>query len=106
VLDTSLTVLALDMDMTHSETTLVKRFIRSYAKAVETINEDPESFKETLVTKTRFPKPAGKSYRVPVFPPVGVPSEKDVADAQAWLEQKQMVGHRLPYSSIVMQTVP
>jgi NitT/TauT family transport system substrate-binding protein len=106
ILDTVLTVLALDMDRLTRDTSLSKRFLRAYEKAVKAINDNPEAYKEILVTRTRFPMPAKDAYRIPKFPLVGLPSREDFAAVQHWMEDRGMGGRGLSYEQAVMMTEP
>lgn len=98
-LDTAETVLGIDVEKVDSAA--IDSFLRAYDKAAAAINKDPESFKATLVEKTRFPAPVKDKYRVPSFPLGKVPSEKDIEDVQEWLVRQGMMEAALPYGKIV-----
>lgn len=103
VLDTALTVLALKRDVAEKDASLVRRFLRAYGRAVEAINSDPESCKDTLVTKTRFPAVIREQYRIPQFPTVGLPRPEDLESAQTWLIRNGLVKTRLHYDQAVLK---
>ena len=106
-LDTALTVLALRRDRVEEDASLVTRFLRAYSRATGVINQDSESFKGVLVAKTRFPAVIKDHYRIPPFPPVGLPAPKDLAAAQTWLIQNDLADNRLPFDRVVLRaTLP
>lgn len=78
-----------------------RRFLAAYGRAVSRVNADPEAHKALLIEKTRFPLPARERYRVPAFPPVGVPAAQEVADVEDWLLRKGLVTGRRPYEEVV-----
>lgn len=100
-LDMTLTVLALSRNIVQKDGERVRKFLDGYQKAVQRINQNPESFRETLVTKTKFPAIIKDKYRIPRFPDVTLPSPKDIRDAQQWLIENTMIQNRLPYDEIV-----
>jgi NitT/TauT family transport system substrate-binding protein len=100
-LDTSVTVLALNSDLSEKDPTLVPRFLAAYNAAVEKINQNPVAFKETLITRTRFPEPVKDTYRIPRFPVPSPPAESDIAAAQNWIIKSGMAKKELPYNNIV-----
>lgn len=101
-LNTTLTVLALNRDLVQQNKTLQANFLAAYGEAIKRINSDPDKYKDLLVKRTRFPEPAKGNYRVPRFPAVGPPAEKDVEAAQQWLLDKKMIKDRIPFSVIVL----
>lgn len=106
ILDTCLTILAVELDLLIQEPRRYERFLRAYGKAVADINATPEAYQDTLVTRTRFPRPAQDAYRVPKFPPVGPPARKDVAAVRHWMENHEMGGHGLTYEQVVWTSEP
>ncbi len=102
-LDACLTVLAMDMTRVGDRPTLPDRFLKAYGAAVAKINQNPEAFKEVLVTRTRFPMPVKDRYRVPVFPDPAPPAEKDILATQDWLMQNGLLKESIPYAQVVFQ---
>lgn len=102
-LNTSLTVLALQVKMVNQDNSLMPRFLRAYSTAVQKINQDPEAYKEVLVTRTCFPESIKDRYRIPVFPEVKTPSQKDIIAAQKWLIKNSMGDSMISYDKIVFR---
>ncbi|MFZ7125004.1 MAG: ABC transporter substrate-binding protein [Desulfobacterales bacterium] len=106
-------VIADDRDLDTSETVLalaakgggnsvdVGGFLRAYGEAVNRINRSPESYKDLLLEKTRFPAEVKDRYRVPIFPEVKLPSEADVGRVQEWLIDSGVMERRLPYEAVI-----
>jgi NitT/TauT family transport system substrate-binding protein len=102
-LDTSLTVLALNLHLLSESETLAERFLRAYGRAVQAVNSNPQNFKNFLVERTRFPTEIKDRYRVPDFPPVAPPPAADIQAAQQWLKAKGLVKAPLAYDAVVLQ---
>ncbi|BBO81403.1 thiamine biosynthesis protein [Desulfosarcina ovata subsp. sediminis] len=100
-LDACLTVLAMDMTHISDKPDLCKRFLKAYGAAVAKINQNPEAFKEIMVERTRFPMPVKDLYRVPVFPEIAPPSERDIMTTQDWLMQHDLLKEKIPYGQVV-----
>ena len=43
-------------------------------------------------------------YRIPQFPPVGLPASHDLESVQTWLIRNGLVDKRLPYEQVVLKT--
>jgi NitT/TauT family transport system substrate-binding protein len=102
VLDTSETVVALTRKALEGDPGLAPRFRTAYAQAVESINNDPERYKDLLVARTQFPLPVKDRFRVPVFPAVRPPAAADLDAVQDWLAANGMGGPRLAYLDVVL----
>lgn len=105
-LETSETIVALDTARLQQDPNLAARFRAAYGAAVARINAAPESYKELLVAKTRFPMPVKGLFRVPVFPPPAPPIGRDVEAVQDWLVQNGLAGSRLDYAAVVWPLTP
>ncbi len=102
-LDTTLTVVALRNEFLGGEQGRGRAFVRAYARAVSRINRNPESYRALLVERTRFPEQVGEVYRVPLFPEVNVPPERDVRRVGAWMVSRGLSGRVPPYREVVWQ---
>lgn len=102
-LDLAETVVALRQACLVADNSLAKRFLEAYGAAVARINQNPDACGTFLVERTRFPKGIQERFKMPVFPDVGVPGQKDVDDVQAWLRNQGAVKKTLPYSLVVLE---
>lgn len=103
-LDLCLTVLALKRDIIKRDRSFVDRFLTAYDSAVRAINHDPDSFKGTMISRTRLPEIIRDRYKPPIFPEADLPSKKDVEAAQKWIIQSNREGRPIPYHRIVLTT--
>jgi len=103
-LNTSLTVLAMQIKTVNQDTSLMPRFLRAYGTAVKKINQDPEAYKDVLVTHTRFPESIKDRYQIPVFPEVKTPLKKDIMAAQQWLIKNGMDDSMISFGNIVFES--
>ena len=102
VLDMTLTVIALDRKLKEREPDLVSRFKTAYSEAVRRINADPDKYMPMLSSKTRFPKPLEKTYKIPTFPAWSLPADKDVEMVQDWLVTNGVIKKKLTMVEVVM----
>jgi len=79
----------------------LKRMFAAYNKAVQDINDEPESFRQLLVEKARVPEPIKDTYKVAHFPKVQVPTEQQVNRVVQWLEGKGLLKGELTYRQLV-----
>ena len=104
-LDTSETILALSKDVL-LRPGVAEAFLAVYGQAVRRINQDPETYKDLLMARTRFPMPVKERFRVPVFPEPGPPSAADVAAVQDWLATSGNDTRQLSYEALVRVAKP
>ena len=103
-LSASLTVIALTESLLEKKPDAAARFLSAFDEAVARINADPERYKKTLVTKTRFPALVKDRYRVPVFPVKRVPSRRDISDVARWIQEMGMGETSPAYEDVVLLT--
>jgi NitT/TauT family transport system substrate-binding protein len=96
------TVVALRQARLAADGDLAGRFTSAYRQAVERINRNPTAYKSLLTERTRFPKIIEDQFKMPRFPDVAAPSQKDVDDVQDWLTATGILKKRLPYGSVVL----
>ena len=79
----------------------VEAFLKAYTEAVESINANPETFRELMVETCRVPKPLAKTFPVYRFPEPKLPAEQDVWPVQQWMLTRGLLNAMLPYDRIV-----
>lgn len=79
----------------------ISRFIKSWQQAVELINSKPENYRSLLREIARIPDPVSEKMPVPVFPKLGVPSEKEVLSTINWMMAKGVMSKRITYQAVV-----
>ncbi len=75
----------------------IRRFLKAVAAAVEMINANPKDFTDLLSAKKLVPDPLLESYKVPLFPAPGVPTEEEWNDALSWATRKGMLESQPSY---------
>src|SRR6266498_4138442 len=66
----------------------VKAFLAAIEEATDLINTDPSKFTNLLSDKGLVPPPLVQSFKVPLFPRAGVPTEEEWNDALGWAKEK------------------
>lgn len=79
----------------------IKAFLVAIGQAVNLINNNPSSYKDILADKKLVPAPLMESYRVPIFPRAGIPSEAEWNDAQVWAKEMGLLDVYVPYQGSV-----
>lgn len=69
----------------------VKGFVLSINKAIEDINSNKRKWANLIVEKKLVPPVLFDSYKVPSYPPYGVPDTKKWEDVTAWCQQKGLI---------------
>ena len=65
------------------------------------LNAEPEKYKNVLSEQKLVPAPLLETYRAPVFPSAGVPTEAEWGDALAWLKEKGILTTDVSYEESV-----
>ncbi len=79
----------------------VTKFLAAWEQAVTELNANPEQYRAILIEQGRVPQNLQDSYEMPPFPTRGVPSEAEVTDVIAWLQEKGLVTRNLAYTDMV-----
>jgi len=79
----------------------ITRLLEAYSRAVETINADPDAFRDLLVEMARVPEPIKDTYAVDHFPAPQVPTREQVEAVIKWMEDKNLLSLSLTYEDIV-----
>ncbi len=86
-----------------NKTDTIPRFYKAYAKAVEDINNNPDQYKELLVTNINLPEQVAKSYKVQNYPEPQLPIEKDVNNVVTWLKNKNLLKNEIKYTDVIQK---
>jgi NitT/TauT family transport system substrate-binding protein len=79
----------------------IKRFLVAWEQAVAELNAHPEKYQGLLIEKGRVPESIQDSYKMPPFPPQGVPTEIEIADVVTWMNDKGLITRDIPYDDMV-----
>lgn len=101
-LDQSLsqTVVVITTEALNSKKEAVQSLFKAYGRAVEAINDDPESYRSLVVEKGRIPPFLADNYPIAVYP-APEPFSKDLFEpAASWLVDKGLI-ETITYEDIV-----
>jgi len=86
----SQTVLAVNREFTGTDSgaASVAALLTAWDKAVADINADPGSFRSTLVSKARLPKPLATDFAVSTYPTASAPAADQVQVVLDWMKAK------------------
>lgn len=80
----------------------IKAFYSAYNKAVEFLQKQPvESYIDVLIKESGFPEDVKGSITLPKYTKATLPSEKDVADVIAWLNNKQLIKNEYKFDELI-----
>jgi NitT/TauT family transport system substrate-binding protein len=69
--------------------------------AASMINEEPDAYRELLLSRIRVPQNIQKTYVIPPYPRNSVPDQDQWMDVIDWMIQKGLLRNALPYQSSV-----
>ena len=96
-----MSVLAFRNDFLEEHGELVRSLLEVHDKAINRINADPASYQHLLSEQARLPDVLNETFAVPPFPATDVPTETEIAQAYAWLVEKDLAPEALPYEQVV-----
>ncbi len=79
----------------------IKGFLAALEEATSQVNSDPWKFANILSEQKIVPAPLLASYKLPVYPVKGVPSQEEWNDAMQWMLDKQLLTAKVDYSASV-----
>ena len=79
----------------------VRGFLAAIEAASAMVNHDPAKYSSVLSDNNLVPPPLLATYKVPLFPAAGVPSEEEWSDALNWAREKGMLTADVSYADSV-----
>lgn len=79
----------------------VRAFLAAVEEAVTLINADPQKYSGLMVEQKMVPAPLAESFKVPIYPLKGVPTQSQFDDALAWVKEKGYLNKDLAYTDCV-----
>jgi NitT/TauT family transport system substrate-binding protein len=79
----------------------IKGFLAAIEEATKLLNADPAKYKNVLSEQKLVPQPLMATYKPPVFPTAGVPTEAEWKDALSWLNEKGILTTDVSYADSV-----
>ncbi len=81
----------------------VEVLLRMWDHGAILVNQNPDAYRQLLVTKANLPKPIETSYEVNKYPNAQLPAQADVDPVLAWMRGKKLLTKPLTYADIVWQ---
>jgi len=100
-LDTTATIIMFKNDFLKDNEKLTEKFITAYNKSVQSINSNPDRFKDLMTAKLRLPADVKDSFKVPVFSEAALPEEKDVMLVYNWMKKNGMISIPVDYKKLI-----
>jgi NitT/TauT family transport system substrate-binding protein len=97
----SQSVLTFRNDVLGAKPNTVKKFLVAWEKAVQELNANPDKYTDLMIDKGRVPESIKGTYRMPPFPPQGIPSAAEIADVIQWMREKGLISRDMPYTELV-----
>lgn len=94
-------VISFRKDVIDANPEAIKGFLAAIEEATALLNAEPAKYKNVLSEQKLVPPPLLESYRAPVFPTAGVPTEGEWMDALNWLEEKGILTTDVSYADSV-----
>ena len=79
----------------------VRAFLSGWYRAAADINADPQAFRPLVLKHIRVPGNIRHTFRVPPFPPAGVPDEGQWADVIKWMTANGLTDKPIAYETSV-----
>ena len=79
----------------------INGFYKAYKKAVTSLNNDPDSYRELLITKGGFPKKVKESFVFPEYDQPHLPEVNTVETVLDWLEEKELIKDEYKYTDLI-----
>lgn len=77
------------------------RFFKAYTKAVDSINKEPENYRQLFVKEVRVPDEVKDLIDVPSFSAPQNPTESQVNSVLEWLNKKSLLKTQLTYEDLI-----
>ncbi|MBI3152120.1 MAG: ABC transporter substrate-binding protein [Chloroflexi bacterium] len=79
----------------------VRAFLAAIEAATAMLNQDPAKYTSVLSDNKLVPPLLLETYKVPLFPAAGIPSEEEWSDALGWAKEKGMLTADVSYADSV-----
>lgn len=79
----------------------IKRFLAAYEKAVNTLNESPNKYRDLMVDKAKVPDSLRSSFAVPPFPKAQASTKEDVNVVMEWMVKQGLLTQPIPFEKMV-----
>lgn len=79
----------------------IKAFYQAYSKAVNAVNDNPDNYRELLITSAGFPAEVKDSFVFPEYDQPRLPAVETVETVLDWLDEKELIKNKYEYTDLV-----
>ncbi len=97
----SLSVLSFSVTSLTEKKATIQAYINAWMKAARDLNENPDAYRELMHKKIRVPGNVKKEFKIPPFPIHQLPTQTQWNNVMAWMVQKTLLRHGIPYAESV-----
>ncbi|MBN1220411.1 MAG: ABC transporter substrate-binding protein [Anaerolineae bacterium] len=97
----SQSILAFTTDSLAKQPNTVKAFLRAWNKAVASINQNPNAYRDVLIENTRVPPSIQGTFNIPKYPAGEITTEAEWNDVIIWMQEKDLLDGPVPYEDSV-----
>lgn len=83
----------------------IHKFLQAYAEGAQAVNKNPERYRDLFNEKIQIPIELQKTYPVPTFSPLQLPSPEDTQRIIDWLKDKKLLTEPYTYEDLVTDEV-
>ena len=73
----------------------------AWEKAAQELNTNPDKYQNLMIEQGRVPESIKGTYKMPPFPPQGIPSAAETDDVIEWMREKGLIDQDIPYKDLV-----
>lgn len=78
--------------------------LRAWNRAVALVNEDPDAWRDVIVSRAGLPPPTARTMRIPDLRPAELPADALVADVARWMLERGLIAS-VPDPSAIVQAI-
>jgi len=83
----------------------IRKFLQAYEEGAKAVNKNPERYRDLFNEKIQIPVELQKTYPVPTFSPLQLPSPEDTQRVIDWLKDKKLLTEPYTYKDLVTDEV-
>lgn len=105
-LNVPLTVIGILDRLLQASSGIGEKFLAAYEEAVTALSKDPERYRKLMAASCRIPEPLTATFRIPAFPPPGLPPKAEVDRLLSWMRARGLLSRPLSADDLVWSPHP
>lgn len=105
-LNVPLTVIGIVDRLLQNSSGIGEKFLSAYGEAVTALSKDPERYRKLMAASCRIPEPLTATFRIPTFPPPGLPPKAEVDRLLSWMRARGLLTRPLSTDDLVWSGRP